>query len=65
MVPTSDILGADEVNEGDEATVAWRVVGKNRKIQTSWYKAKILKYSGEFYFILYFRYSLDNLHKGV
>ena len=29
MVPTSDILGADEVNEGDEATVAWRVVGKN------------------------------------
>lgn len=29
VVPRSDILDADEVNEGNEATVAWRVVGKN------------------------------------
>lgn len=44
VVPTSDISpGTDEVNEGDEATVPWRVVGKNRKIETSWYKTKILK----------------------
>ena len=61
LIPTSDILGTDEVSEGDEATVAWRVVGKTRKIETSWYEAKILKYSGESYFILH----SSNLLKGL
>ena len=47
VVPVSDIM-SENVKEGEEAIVAWRVVGKNRKISTSWYKAKVLKYSGEF-----------------
>lgn len=47
VVPVSDIMG-ENVKEGDEAIVAWRAIGKNRKISTSWYKAKILIYSGEF-----------------
>ena len=46
VVPVSNIMG-ENVKEGDEAIVAWRVVGKNRKISTLCYKAKILKYSGE------------------
>ena len=33
VVPVSDIMG-ENVKE-DEAIVAWRVVGKNRKISTS------------------------------
>ena len=47
VVPVSDIMG-ENVKEGDVAIVAWRVVSKTRKISTSWYKAKVLKYSGEF-----------------
>ena len=43
VVPASDVMG--DVNEGDEGTVAWRIVGKGKKIDTKWYKAKILKYS--------------------
>ena len=38
-----------DVKEGDAGTVAWHIVGKGRKIDTGWYKAKILKYSGQFY----------------
>ena len=49
VVPTSDVMG--DVNEGDEGTVAWRIVGKGKKIDTKWYKAKILKYSGKFYLL--------------
>ena len=45
MVPMSDIRG--DVEEGGEATVAWRIVGKGKKIETEWYQAKILKYSGK------------------
>jgi len=45
VVPMSDIRG--DVEEGGEATVAWRIVGKGKKIETEWYKAKILKYSGK------------------
>ena len=52
MVPTSDVMG--DVNEGDKGTVTWWIVGKGKKVDTKWYKAKILKYSGKFY-------SLSNL----
>ena len=48
VVPASDVMG--DVNEGDEGTVAWRIV-KGKKIDTKWYKAKILKYSGKFYLL--------------
>ena len=41
VIPTSDISG--NVKEGDVGTVAWRIVGKGRKITTEWYKAKILR----------------------
>ena len=47
VVPVSDIMG-ENVKEGEEAIIAWHVVSKNRKISTLWYKAKVLKYSGEF-----------------
>ena len=52
VVPTSDVMG--DVNEGDKGTVTWWIVGKGKKVDTKWYKAKILKYSGKFY-------SLSNL----
>ena len=47
MVLTSDVIG--NVEEGDEATVTWRIAGKGKNVDTKWYKAKILKYCGKFY----------------
>ena len=38
-----------DVKEGHAGTVPWHIVDKGRKIDTEWYKAKILKYSGKFY----------------
>ena len=46
VVPATDIMGTD-IKEGEVATVAWRTV-KSKKIHTSWFQAKILKYSGKF-----------------
>ena len=45
-MPATDIMGTD-IKEGEVATVAWRTV-KSKKIHTSWFQAKILKYSGKF-----------------
>lgn len=46
VVPATDIVEGSTVKEGTEAVVAWRVCKKN-KVHTSWYKAKIIKYSGK------------------
>ena len=46
VVPASDILEGSTVKEGDEAVIAWRFCKKD-KVHTSWYKAKIIKYSGK------------------
>ena len=54
MVPTYDILGADEVTGGDEATIVWRVV-KNRKIQTI--KPRFLNILASFISYFFHKYS--------
>lgn len=45
VVPATDIVEGSTVKEGAEAVVAWCFCKKN-KAHTSWYKAKIIKYSG-------------------
>jgi len=54
VVPTYDILGADEVTGGDEATIVWRVV-KNRKIQTI--KPRFLNILASFISYFFHKYS--------